>query len=188
MPMPSAAKRWTREEVLALPDDGNRYELVDGKLLVTPSPRMAHQVAVLALAQLIDPWVRAHRVGTTCLSPADLDLRSGQLSQPDLFVVGRVDGREVRDWANCGIPLLIVEVLSPTTARFDRIIKRQRYQRSGVPVYWIVDLDARRVEVWTPRAEAPVIADRTVEWRPDPAGPALVIGLLAYFEQVLGSG
>ncbi len=185
--MVPSARSWTRDEVLALPEDGNRYELIDGELLVTPSPRMVHQLAVQALFERIAPWVRANRIGTTCLSPADLDLQSGQLSQPDLFVVGLVGGREAREWSDCPIPLLVAEVVSPTTARFDRIVKRRRYQRSGVPLYWIVDLDARMVEAWTPAAVSPTIADRLLEWRPDPAGPLLVIDLAALFDLVLGS-
>jgi Uma2 family endonuclease len=186
MGMPALAHRWTREEVLALPDDGNRYELVDGELLVSPSPRFLHQAAVLELLVLLHRYAEAHRplIGTVCHSPADLDLRSGQLLQPDVFVAPRADGRRVRDWHEVGIPLLVAEVLSPRTARFDRVVKRQRFQRSGVPTYWIVDVDARLVEIWTPEAERPIIATESVTWQPDANAPALTIDLVAYFRAV----
>ncbi len=152
MGMPETIRRWTREEVLALPDDGNRYELIDGELVVSPSPRGLHQRAVIALFELVGPFVRRTRIGTVGLAPSDLDLRSGQLSQPDLFVVSRKpDGREPIDWADYGIPFFIAEVTSPSTARYDRITKRRRYQRSGVAEYWIVDPDARIVERWRPQ-------------------------------------
>jgi Uma2 family endonuclease len=136
MVMSPAANVWTREQVLALPDDGNRYELVDGELLVSPSPRGVHQRAVGELYLLLGPYVRSHKLGYAAFSPADLDLRSGQLMQPDLFVGELVNGREPVDWSDYVIPLLVVEVASPSTARYDRITKRRRFQRSGVPTYW----------------------------------------------------
>ena len=89
MGMPDALRRWTRQEVLALPDDGNRYELIDGELVVSPSPRVLHQLAVWALNDRVSPYVRGLGLGITGLAPADLDLRSGQVVQPDLFVVAR---------------------------------------------------------------------------------------------------
>lgn len=184
MGMPDLVRIWTREEVLALPDDGNRYELVDGELLVSPSPRYLHQFGVMALVHRLDPHVRAHRLGALLTSPADLDLRADQLVQPDVFVCGLVNGRQPRDWPEVGIPALVVEVLSPTTARFDRITKRRRYQRSGVPVYWIVDLDARLVEVWKPDDERPTIAESTLRWEAPSQESALVIDLAAFFREV----
>lgn len=184
MGMPDLARTWSRTDVLALPDDGHRYELVDGELLVTPSPTGRHQRGVLELFRLVDPYVRAHRIGATCLSPADLDLESGQLVQPDLFVGGMIGGREPVEWADFGVPILVAEILSPATARHDRITKRRRYQRSGVGTYWIVDLDGRLVEVWTPGDERPTIADELLSWQPDPAIEPLLIRLPDYFRAV----
>ena len=186
MEMLHPANVWTREDVLALPDDGNRYEVVDGELLVTPSPRWVHQFAVGAFYRRLHQYVTVHGIGWAVFSPADLDLRAGQLLQPDLFVVRGIAGRPLRDWAEVGIPLLVVEVLSPTTARSDRIIKRRRYQRSGVPIYWIVDLDARLVEVWTPPDVSPAVVDDTLTWQPDPSAPALTIDLPACFGEIFG--
>jgi Uma2 family endonuclease len=177
---------WTLEEVLALPDDGNRYELVDGELLVSPSPRPLHQTAVLRLAPVLDRYVLEHRLGCVFASPADLDLRSGQRVQPDIFVADRVDGGRVGEWTDVGIPLLVVEVLSPGTADYDRVKKRRRYQRSGVPRYWIVDLDARQVEVWTPTATAPAIETKRLTWHPDAAAGPLEIDLPALFDSIQG--
>ena len=186
MHMAHSAKVWTRAEVLALPADGNRYELVDGELLVTPSPSGPHQAAIVELFRLLDPYVRDRRLGRVCLSPADLDLRAGQLTQPDLFVGRMVQGRAPLHWDEYAIPVLVVEVLSPSTARNDRLTKRRRYQRSGVDQYWIVDLDARRVEAWTPEARKPTIVDSRLDWQPDPAVPALAIDLPAYFREIWG--
>jgi Uma2 family endonuclease len=185
MGMPDAVRRWTREEVLALPDDGNRYELIDGELLVSPAPRGLHQRAVWALYDRVAPFVRRHRVGVTGLAPADLDLESGQTVQPDLFVVSLLaDGREPVEWPEFRVPLLVAEVLSPSTARYDRITKRLRFQRSGVGQYWIIDLDARVVERWCPDDERPeIVADR-ISWLPRGAPEPLAIELVEYFRQV----
>ncbi len=130
-------------------------------------------------------WTREEVLALMAL-PGDLDLRSPNLVQPDLFVGAMVDGREPVEWEEFGIPILVVEVLSPSTAQYDRIKKRRLYQRVGVPVYWIVDLDARLVEVWTPDADRPVIVDGQLEWRPDPALPPLELDLPAYFGRVWG--
>lgn len=184
MGMRDLARTWTREDVLALPDDGNRYELVDGELLVSPSPRWLHQRGIVSLVMAVYPHVRAHRLGAVLISPADLDLKSGQLVQPDLFVGAMVEGREPIEWTDVGIPVLVAEVLSPSTARFDRITKRRRYQRSGVRAYWIVDLDARLVEVWAPGDEKPTIVERTLRWDVPSADTGLSIDLAAYFREV----
>lgn len=185
MGMPDAARRWTRDEVLALPDDGNRYELIHAELLVTPSPNGVHQRAVWALFHLIHPYVRRHRVGLTGLAPADLDLGAGHLVQPDLFVVHlRPDGREPVEWPEFGVPRLIVEVSSPSTARYDRTTKRRLYQRCRVAGYWIVDADARTIERWEPDDARPEILEEQVSWHPAPALEPLLINLPAFFREV----
>ena len=88
--MPDAVRVWTREDVLALPDDRKRYELIDGALLVSPAPSWVHQYAVMRLYDRVHPYVTAQRVGTTILSPADLDLKSGQLVPDDAYRLARV--------------------------------------------------------------------------------------------------
>lgn len=184
MAMPIPARVWTRDDVLALPDDGNRYELVDGELLVSPAPRGRHQRGVWQLHLIVAPFVEKHRLGTTGMAPADLDLKTGQLLQPDLFVAGMVAGKEPVDWPDYPVPLLVVEVLSPSTARYDRVTKRRRYQRSQVHQYWIVDLDARVIERWGPTDARPELITGSITWEPAPGGPALTIDLDAYFAKV----
>jgi len=188
MGMPASASRWTRDQVLALPDDGKRYELVDGELLVSPGPRRLHQIALADLFRQVDAYVRIHRLGTTLFSPADLDFREGQLVQPDLFVEAGKDERQSQEWDESGVPILVAEILSPSTARFDRITKRRLYQRAGVATYWIVDLDARLVEVWTPASDHPVIVDEELRWQPDPKLAPLLTQLPEFFREVFGSG
>ena len=171
--------RWTRDEVLALPDDGNRYELFDGELVVTPSPARRHQeVLALVLARLV-PYLLAHPVGRVLTSPADLRLDGKQVAQPDIFVLAGQS--RTGSWADTPLPLLAIEVLSPSTARFDRGLKRRTYQRAGVLEFWIVDLDARVVERWRPADQRPEVMDGEVAWHPDNAGEPLTIDLVALF-------
>ncbi len=96
------------------------------------------------------------------------------LVQPDLFVVPIAEVRTL-DWARLRHLDLVVEVLSPTTARADRFTKRRLYQEVGIPAYWIVDVDEHLVEIWTPEASLPRIERDRVEWRP--AGAADSFGL-----------
>ena len=186
MHMATPAKLWTVEEVRALPDDGNRYELVDGELLVTPAPSWRHGDAVLALVRALDRYVAAHAIGHLKIAPQDVTWGRRTVVEPDLFVVPLVEGRRPRTWEEVGRLLLAVEVLSPSSAHADRVVKRRLYQREGVPEYWLVDVDARVVERWRPADERPELLTDALEWRPDPAHPVLVVDLAAYFAEVTG--
>ena len=187
MVMPALMPRiWTAAEVQALPDDpSNRYECVDGELLVSPSPRTLHQSAVSVLIVTLDSIVRSAGVGVVFVAPSDWVLDPRTLVQPDLYVVPLVDGRRPRTDEERGHPLLFVEILSPSTARFDRVVKRGRYQRAGIE-YWIVDLDSRLIERWLPGDERPSIHAERVAWQPAGADLPFVIELEPFFTDVLG--
>jgi len=184
MAMPEATRRWTREMVLALPDDGNRYELFDGELLVTPAAIPRHQLAAQRLFQYLAPYVKTNRLGEVFALPADLDLGGDQLSQPDVFVIPSLPP-SLLSWRNTPNPILIVEVISPGSARGDRLVKRRRFQSIGIPEYWIVDVDGRVIERWRPADERPEILDTRLEWRPAEGVEPLVIDLPRFFEEFL---
>jgi len=179
---------WTAEMAMALPDDGNRYEVLDGELFVTPAPRLRHQEALVRLFEEIKPFVTTHRLGWMFWSPADIRFSPRRLVQPDLFVVPWRDGGKPSAWTEVKSLLLAVEVLSPSTAHADRLRKRLIYQDEGVPEYWIVDLDARLVERWRPGDLRPEIVDGTLEWQPRAEIDPLRVDLQVLFEDVLGSG
>lgn len=187
MAMPNLVERyWTAEDVRALPEDGNRYECIDGVLLVTPAPRYVHQAALRELLILVAQFVEASRVGECLTSPADIELFPHTLVQPDLFVVAVEPGSVIRNWGDVSALRLAIEILSPSTARLDRGIKREFYQRAGVHEYWIVDLDARLIERWTPSSERPEILRETLRWAPAGAAEPLEIDLPRFFAKVLG--
>jgi len=149
--MPAQPTEWTVDMVRALPDDGNRYEVIEGELFVTPPPSVVHQCAVLELALLVGPYVRSHRVGEAVIAPVDLIVYGPRkFVQPDLFVVPLVNDAPMRSWTEVGRLLLTVEVLSPSTELTDRGRKRRVYKEKGVPEYWVIDTDARTVERYRP--------------------------------------
>lgn len=179
------ASRWTREAVFALPDDGNRYELIDGDLVVTPAPRGQHQTALMMLYDSVRTALGDSGSGRVLVSPADITLGEDEILQPDLFVFRTVTGKPLRDWTDIASLLLVVEVLSPSTARYDRDIKRRRYQRAGVPEYWIVDLDGRVVERWHPEESRPEVLSGRLRWSPAD-GIELDLDLATFFGEVWG--
>jgi Uma2 family endonuclease len=178
MAMRDTARRYAVDEVLAFPDDGNRYELVDGELLVTPAPSMPHQVVISHLQFTLTDYLRERPAAVVLASPADISWDCEKLVHPDLFVI---PGSEVsRSWKS-------VRTLRPRSrsshrrARGDRWVKRRLYQRQGVATYWVVDPDARLVEVWHPPDERPEIVMETLRWSVGPDATELQIDLRALF-------
>jgi Uma2 family endonuclease len=183
--MSQLARHWTVDDVHALPDDGNRYEVIDAELFVTPAPRWRHQAAVNELWTLLHAYLKSERVGYALTAPADVIFSRTRLVQPDVFVVPLVNGRRPEQFTDVGRLLLAVEVLSPSTARADRVTKRTLFRDEGVPEYWIVDCDARTFERSTPMdARAEILVDEMI-WHPDGASAPLVIDIPSYFAAVL---
>lgn len=186
MAMPAQHTDWTVEMVRALPDDGNRYEVIDGELFVTPAPSRRHQRAVGGIAARLWNYLRGAAWGEVLSSPADISFRDDRLVQPDVFVapVGP-GGRKTEQWSEIRGLRLAVEVLSPSTARADRQVKRRLYQEEQVGEYWIVDLDARVVERWRPGDDRPEIVADTLSWQPDPSAAPFELDLPTFFAEVL---
>ena len=175
---------WTADMARRLPDDGNRYEVVYGELLVTPAPRAWHQVLVLRLAMALQLYLeRTPGVGMCFVSPADISWGEDVLLQPDVFVAPWEQARTLA-WSAIRDLLLVAEVLSPSTPRHDRFTKRRRYQEAGVPLYWIVDGDARQVEVWAPTDTFPRFERERLVWQPVGAAAAFTLALEDLFRAI----
>ena len=174
---------YSADMVRALPDDGNRYEAVHGELLVTPAPRPMHQLVLERLRTELAIYLRTHPAGVLLSAPADLSWSPDTLVQPDVFVVAPEEARHL-DWARMKTLLLAVEVLSPSTARYDRFTKRRLYQEVGVAQYWIVDPETRTVEVWTPGDTFPSTRDSTLVWHPAGAVEPFTLTLETLFRPV----
>jgi len=173
----------TADMVRAFPSDGNRYEVVHGELLVTPSPRPLHQVVLQRLQLALGTYLEREPVGQLLTSPADISWGPDILVQPDLFVVDLAEARTL-DWGRMRTLRLAVEILSPSSARADRFTKRRLYQEQGVPAYWVVDADAEVIEVWTPGVAFPAAERETVRWQPAGARAAFGLALATLFRPV----
>ena len=174
---------YTADMVRAMPDDGNRYEVVYGELLVTPAPRLWHQVLVQRLTFAIELYLRRDPAGMVLNSPADISWGPDVLVQPDVFVVVLEEARTLT-WSRVQTLLLVAEVLSPPTARGDRMLKRLRYRQAGVPLYWVVDGDEQSVEVWTPADDFPAIERERLVWQAPGARMPFTLALEELFRQV----
>ena len=184
MAMPDSATLWTVEMVNALPEDGQRREIIDGELFVTPAPSLTHQRALSVLAYRLERFTSENRAGLMLFAPFDVTFSSRTNVQPDLIVLPLVDGRPPRSWKEAGRLLLCVEVLSSSTAHLDRGKKRRLYQREQVPEYWIADVDARVLERWRPQDARPEILDDVVTWQPEGAGEEFRLDLRELFDAV----
>ena len=127
--------------------DGVRYQLIDGELILAPSPTSRHQFVSVRLTVALFQFVEQHGAGVVLQAPLDVILAEHEVFQPDILFVSN-DRREIMTPANIqGAPDLVVEILSPSTRRNDRGHKLDVYSRYGVREYWIVDPDAGLVEV-----------------------------------------
>jgi Uma2 family endonuclease len=178
-------KRWTAREVQGMQDADprHRYQVVDGELLVSPAPKPVHQLCVVELIRRLGAYLDNWDVGDLLAGPGEVVPDAHTAMQPDVFVTPSVGGMPPDDWNTNGRLLLAIEVLSPSTARFDRVKKRPKYQAMGA-VYWIVDTDARVVEAWLPNATQPDIHAERVAWQPEGAGEPFVLDLSGFFRKV----
>jgi Uma2 family endonuclease len=173
---------WTYEEFLKLPDvERTRYEIIAGDLYVTRTPPLLHQEVLGSFLLEMYGWaINQHRLGRLLPSPLNVLSAVSDFIVPDLAFV-RGDRRAIiTRQAIEGVPDLIVECVAPETAERDRGLKRDRYARFGVPEYWLVDAEARVIEIyrhdgrWYPPPE--VVRDRWT-WQPISGGPVLRLSL-----------
>ena len=136
----------TYADLAALPDDGKRYELHEGEISVSPSPRTRHQRAVAKLHLILANHVDRRGIGEIFVPPIDVILSNITVLVPDLVYVDTSRAGIVSERAIEGAPTLAIEVLSRSTTAKDVGVKLQLYARYGVPHYWIVDADARVIE------------------------------------------
>ena len=139
--------RWTYTDYAAIPDDGQRYAIVDGVLFMAPAPNEWHQTAALEIASYLRAYVKLKDLGRVYIAPFDVELDYRTVVQPDVLVVLNAHLERITFSRIIGAPDLVVEISSPGTVGHDRTEKRQAYARAGAPEYWIADPASRTVEV-----------------------------------------
>jgi Uma2 family endonuclease len=140
---------WTYSHYLAIPDDGQRYEIIDGVLYMAPSPNEYHQVASSRITTYLNIYVDFNGLGLTLAAPFDVKLAFKTVVQPDVLLFLYKNG-EIEELSEVvkRIPDLVVEIASPGTMKHDRQRKFQAYERAGIREYWIVEPNHRSIEVF----------------------------------------
>ncbi len=159
--MAQAAGPYTVEMLQRFPQDGNRYEIVDGELLVTPAPTPIHQRVVMRLLRILDPYIQRHRLGELWPGPIDVITGPRTMLEPDIAVGLGLEARRLTSWRDLGRLALVIEVLSPSSEPFDRGKK--------------VDPEASLMERWRRGEERPTLCRDRLEWQPEPSVEPLMI-------------
>ncbi len=140
-------RRWTYEELRnELPESNTPVELWDGELIMSPSPNVAHQRVIARLFTALNVYAEDRNAGTVLFSPIDMVLSSGRVVQPDVAFIA-TERLDIIDDVINGPADLVAEVISPGSRNRDRVEKRDLYQERGVKEYWLIDPEARTVEV-----------------------------------------
>jgi Uncharacterized protein conserved in cyanobacteria, COG4636 len=156
---------WTLADWEALPNDGNRYEIIDGVLYMTTAPHSFHQWIILSLIQFVGLPAKERGLGYMFMAPIGVIMPGCDPVQPDVIFIRAANAEIIRNGRIYGVPDLIIEVLSPGTRAYDERVKLAAYAAAGVPEYAMVDPETRQVRrhlLEAPgRYAAPVIADAT---------------------------
>jgi len=148
------ALKLTHDDYLALPDDGRRYEILDGELYVSPTPFIRHQLVSQNLFRILDRHVLENRLGQLFIVPVTVVLARTTIPVPDLVFVRSDRSSIITDREIEGPPDLVVELLSPSSKKRDRVIKARLYSRYRVREYWIVDPKSETLEIFELRGRA----------------------------------
>ena len=180
-----SATKLTHDDFLLFPDDGKRHELIDGEHFVSPSPQVPHQRVLLRLLYEIETFLRQSSLGQLMVAPMDVIFTRFDVVEPDLLYISRDRAHIVEDWVR-GVPDLVVEILSPSNRRYDEVTKRDLYDRTGVPEYWLVDPEAEAVKVFRREGERfgrpQLLSMRDGDVLGSPQLPGLAIPLAALFQ------
>lgn len=182
MVMATETRPWTRHDLARLPNDGNRYEVLDGQLLVSPQTSMPHQLIAFEIANRVRTYCDAHDLGFLVTTPCAVPEGSDEL-QPDIGVYPAIPLPIPEKWEDGPRPLLVIEVLSRSTGHRDRGVKRTAYTRWHIPEYWIVDRFRRDATIVVPGRADAVITD-VVRWAPVATIRPFEMGLTEIFGRV----
>ncbi|MDZ7288988.1 MAG: Uma2 family endonuclease [candidate division KSB1 bacterium] len=139
---------FTYEDYLQLPDDGKRYEIIDGELYMSPAPTLGHQRTIRRFLFVIEGFLQENPCGEVFQAPTDIILSDIDVLQPDIVFITK-EKFDILTRENVqGAPDLVIEVLSPGTEKRDRTIKLKTYSKFGVREYWMANEEQETVEVW----------------------------------------
>jgi Uma2 family endonuclease len=181
MVMAASPTEWTADMLDDVPDDGRRWEVIDGQLLVTPGPDVPHQLVVGEIHFRLHGYFGRLAGARLIASPSDVRRGPKTRMQPDLFVVRMRDGKLPAYPFDMGDLLLTIEVVSPSSAKADRHDRRRAYLGGGVPEYWVVDADAQHIERWRTGDDRPELLTDSISFHAPGLESALTISLPELF-------
>lgn len=141
-------KNFTYQDYLKLPDDGTRYEIIEGELIMTPAPSVIHQRILRNLIRAFDDFVEKNQLGEVLFSPVDVVLSETNVVEPDVLFISTQNSSIIGEKNISGAPDLLIEIISPSSGYYDMIEKKELYQEFGVREYWIVDPKKKWVEIY----------------------------------------
>jgi Uma2 family endonuclease len=147
-PVTAPSVKFTYQDFLNFPDDGNRHEIIDGEHYVTPSPNTKHQAVCTSLVAIVWTYLKHHQIGSVFVAPFDVVFSDLSVVEPDLLYISRERAGILTDQHVRGAPDLVVEILSPGTRKTDEVTKRKLYERFDVREYWVVDPELDAVKVY----------------------------------------
>jgi Uma2 family endonuclease len=139
--------QWTYQEYLNIPEDGRRYEVMNGVLIMAPSPTEAHQAAVVRFVYYLHQHVALAGIGKVLVAPFDVVLTAKRVVQPDVLVILDKSLKRLTSANMEGGPDIVVEIASPGTAAYDRLSKYDAYEQAGVCEYWLADPTEKSIEL-----------------------------------------
>jgi len=183
--IPERLEVYTYEDYINLPDNGKRYEIINGELYMVPAPTLGHQDTIGEFHLTIGLFLRTNPIGKIYLAPTDIIFSEIDVLQPDLIFVSK-EKFDILTGANIqGAPDLVIEVLSPGTEKRDRTIKLKAYSKFGVAEYWMANDEGATVEIWRRQGKKLVfhaLLDRT-QTLTTPLLPGLEISLEKIFQK-----
>lgn len=141
--------KFTYKDYLYLPDDGKRYQIIEGEVHMVPAPVPYHQEILFRLAQLVRNFVEEKGLGKLFIAPCDVVLSREDVIQPDIFFIRKERSDIIGEKNIRGAPDLIIEITSSYTEKLDRILKKALYERYKVGEYWIIDPARKKAEIFT---------------------------------------
>lgn len=177
-----AKVKFTYKDYKNLPEsETKRYELLEGELVMVPSPTTHHQKISWNLERLVGDFVQKHGLGFIYHAPLDVVFSEWDVAQPDIFFISRERSEIITEENIRGAPDLVIEILSPATAERDRTYKRTLYARHGVNEYWLVDPDKRTLQVMKLGEKGFESVGAYTQTLTSPTFPGLVISLAEVF-------
>ena len=151
---PSTSIVYTYDDYLTLPNDGKRYEIIEGELYMTPAPMTHHQEISGNLEHILRDYLSASRWGKLFHAPIDVVFSMTEIVQPDIIVISKQRQHIITKKNIVAAPDLVIEILSESSANTDRTTKKALYEKHGVKEYWIVDPVEQAVELYVRKENA----------------------------------